>query len=264
MILTKLIEHSHYRVKEAKKNTSLLAIKQQALALPKGTFVFERVLRNKGLSFICEVKKASPSKGIINEKFPYVDIALAYQEGGATAISILTEDKYFLGSNDIFKEIRQVVSIPLLRKDFIVDIYQIYEARILGADAVLIIVALLDGNLEKLKEYLTVCKSLGISALVEAHTAEEIALAIRAGAQIIGVNNRNLKDFSMDFNHAQKMSTKIPEEIVYVAESGVQDVKDVQIIRQLGADACLIGEALMRSSDIKKTLAQFIAGSNHD
>lgn len=214
---------------------------------------FESALKRPGMSFICEVKKASPSKGVIAQHFPYLDIARDYEAAGADCISCLTEPKWFLGSDQIFREIRQTVSTPMLRKDFTVDEYQIYQAKVMGANAVLLICALLDTK--TIGRYLELCGQLGLAALVEAHDEPEIASAVSAGARIIGVNNRNLKDFSVDFSNAARLRDQIPPDVVYVAESGVTGPGDVAALKKIGADAALIGEALMRAPDKGALLA---------
>lgn len=208
---------------------------------------FEQALRRPGMSFICEVKRASPSKGLIAPDFPYIDIARAYEAAGADCISCLTEPKWFLGSDGIFREIRGTVSLPMLRKDFVVDAYQIDQAKVMGADAVLLICALLDTT--AIARYLEKCDALGLAALVEAHDAAEIASAVSAGARIIGVNNRNLKDFSVDFGNAARLRDLISPGTVYVAESGVTGPASAAALKAIGADAALIGEALMRAPD---------------
>lgn len=255
MILDELAACAKERVEEAKEKKSLAKIKEEALALPKGEFRFERALKKKELAFICEIKKASPSKGIIAQEFPYLEIAEAYEQAGADCVSVLTEPRWFLGSDEIFKEVREKISLPMIRKDFTVDVYQIYEAKLLGADAVLLICALLDT--ETIREYLAVCEELGLTALVETHNEEEIASAVEAGARVIGVNNRNLKDFSVDFGNAKRLREQIPEEILFVAESGVSGAEDVAALSDIGADAVLIGEALMRSEDKRRTLEEY-------
>ena len=213
------------------------------------------MLKPKGLAFICECKKASPSKGIIAEDFPYLDIAKQYELAGADAISVLTEPKYFLGRNEYLREIAHTVKIPVLRKDFVIDEYIIYEAKTLGADAVLLICSLLGE--ETLKEYIDLCDSLGLSALVEAHDESEVYSVLNAGARIIGVNNRNLKDFSVDTGNSAKLRALIPEGVIFVSESGVKTPEDVRKIRESGADAVLIGEALMRADDKRAVLESF-------
>ena len=212
-----------------------------------GFYRFGKALKKPGISVISEIKKASPSKGIIAEDFPYLDIAGAYERAGADCISCLTEPKWFMGSDDIFAEVRAYTKLPMIRKDFVVDEYQIYQAKLLGADAVLLICALLDT--ETIGYYLDICNKLGMDALVETHDEQEIKSALSAGAKLIGVNNRNLKDFSVDFSNAIRLRELIPSDKVYVAESGVKTANDAETIAKTGADAVLIGEALMRSDD---------------
>lgn len=253
MILDELAAYAAKRVQEAKKIYPLEELQAAAFRLPKGDFRFERTLQKPGMSLICEVKKASPSKGIISESFPYVNIAKGYEAAGADCISCLTEPKWFLGSDAIFREIRAEVSIPMLRKDFTVDEYQLYEAKCMGADAVLLICALLSE--QEIARFLAMCDELGMSALVEAHDEREIAAAVAAGARVIGVNNRNLKDFTVDLKNAANLRKQVPDSVVFVAESGVSTPEDVAVLRQIGADAVLIGEALMRAEDPKALLA---------
>lgn len=254
MILEELAKYSEYRVEQAKKLRALEDIKGEAYRLPKGKGRFKTALGRDGISFICEVKKASPSKGIIDAEFDYLSIARDYERAGADCISCLTEPKWFLGSDRIFREIRESVNLPMLRKDFTVDEYQIYEARCIGADAVLLICSILSAD--RLCEYLGICNALGLDALVETHNAEEIRTAVAAGAEIIGVNNRNLKDFSMNLGNAAELGKIIPEEIIFVAESGIKTAEDVKRMREGGADAVLVGETLMRASDKTAALAE--------
>lgn len=252
-ILDTIAEYTRERVHVAKKNLSLEEIKYQALAENCDTgFPFEKALSSEGISFICECKKASPSKGVIAEDFPYLDIAREYEKAGAACISVLTEPKWFLGRNEYLKEIAQEVSIPCIRKDFTVDEYMIYEAKLLGAAAVLLICSLLPSEI--LKYYIEVCDSLGLSALVEAHDETEIASAIDSGARIIGVNNRNLKNFSVDINNSGRLRSIVPKDILFVAESGIQCRKDVEALERAHVDAVLIGETLMRAADKKAAL----------
>ena len=253
-ILDELAAYAALRVEEARKQIPLAQIREQALALYQGNFPFSRALQRPGLSFLCEVKRASPSKGLISPDFPYCQIAQEYQRAGADGISCLTEPKWFLGSDEIFRNIRRDISLPMLRKDFTVDIYQLYEAKCMGADAVLLIAALLDT--ETIARYLEVCHNLGLSALVETHNAAEIAAAADAGADIIGINNRNLKDFSVDFSHAALLREKLPPSALFVAESGIQTPKDAAVLKSIGADAVLIGEALMKTPDKTSLLAE--------
>ena len=256
MILEKIARYSEKRVQENKKIYSLEEIIKKANLLPKGNFSFEKKLReNKKISLICEVKKASPSKGIISEDFPFIDIAKEYEKAGTDCISVLTEPKWFFGSDEIFKEIRENVNLPILRKDFTVDEYQIYESKLLGADAVLLICSLLDRD--TLERYISICHSLGLSALVEAHNEEEIKSAVSAGARIIGVNNRNLKDFTVDLSNSKNLRKSIPKDVLFIAESGISKVEDAISLINSGAEALLIGEAMMRSSH-KRTFIEEI------
>ncbi|GHU82262.1 indole-3-glycerol phosphate synthase [Clostridia bacterium] len=255
MILDTLAESTRLRVEQAKKSAPLEEVKEKALSLPNSNdFPFEKALAAKGLSFICEVKKASPSKGVIATDFPYLTIAKEYEEAGAAAISVLTEPSRFLGSDVYLKDIAKAVKIPVLRKDFTIDSYQIYEAKLLGAAAVLLICALL--NTSTLKEYIKIADSLGISALVEAHTEEEVKQAIAAGARIIGVNNRNLQTFEVDITTSTRLRKLVPKGILFVSESGISTVKNVEILRQNGTDAVLIGEMLMCEKDKKSLLTK--------
>ena len=253
-ILDELAQTAYKRVAEAKLSLSADKVKAEALALPKGSFEFEKALKKQDISFICECKKASPSKGLIAKEFPYLDIAKEYENAGADCISVLTEPTRFLGSDVYLKEIAAAVSIPCLRKDFTVDEYMIYEARLLGAKAVLLICSILDEK--EIAEYIKICDRLGISALVEAHNEIEIKTAINAGARIIGVNNRNLKDFTVDTDNSRRMRELVPKDIIFVSESGVKSSDDVALLREIGADAVLIGETLMRSEDKKEKLKE--------
>lgn len=262
MILNEIAVYAKKRVDNDKKIISLDEIKAKASMLPKGEFVFEHALAEKDISVICEVKKASPSKGIISEDFPFISIAKDYEKSGATCISVLTEPKWFMGSDDILMAVRKAVSIPLLRKDFTIDEYQIYQAKVLGADAVLLICALLDTDI--LKKYISICDKLGLSALVETHNDDEINSAVSAGARIIGVNNRNLNDFSVDLSNAKNLKKHIPKDIIFVAESGIQSVSDAILLIKSGADALLIGKALMKSDNKKKFISEIKGYKNYD
>ena len=255
-ILDQLAAHARERVAADKAENSLDVLQAQCRTLGRAKDGrFRAALEKPGLSFLCEVKKASPSKGVIAKEFPYRDIARDYEAAGADAISCLTEPKWFLGSDRIFMDIREIVNTPMLRKDFTVDEYQLYQARLMGADCVLLICALLDTR--TLERYLAVCEELGLSALVEAHDEGEIASALSAGAGIIGVNNRNLKDFSVNLDNAARLRDRIPPEVLYVAESGVHRPEDAAAVRAMGADGVLIGEALMRAPDKGALLAAF-------
>ena len=276
-ILDQLADHARERVEQAKRTVPLEKIKQQALLLTEASdttnvsndisgnqndhkqlvrdkFSFERALQKPGISFICECKKASPSKGLIAPDFPYLQIAKEYEAAGADCISVLTEPKWFLGSDSYLKEIAGTVSIPCLRKDFTVDEYMIYEARLLGASAVLLICSILSEA--QIKEYINICDTLGLSALVEAHDDKEVQMALHAGARVIGVNNRNLKDFSVDTDNSRRLRELIPQDVLFVSESGVSTADDVKKLREIGADAVLIGETLMRAPDKKTKLSE--------
>ena len=253
-ILDRLADHARERVEEAKRRMIPTEIRQEALNMPKGNFAFETALKKPDIAFICECKKASPSKGLIAPEFPYLEIALEYEAAGADAVSVLTEPKWFLGSDLYLEKIAAAVSIPCLRKDFTVDEYMIYEAKLLGASAVLLICAILPE--EQIKEYIGICDELGMSALVEAHDKDEVESALRAGARVIGVNNRNLKDFSVDAENSRRLRQMIPPGVLFVSESGVESAGDVSRLRKIGADAVLIGETLMRAEDKKAKLLE--------
>lgn len=217
-------------------------------------FAFESALKKPDMSFICECKKASPSKGLIVADFPFLDIARSYENAGAAAISVLTEPKWFLGSDEYLEAIAANVSIPCLRKDFVVDSYMIYQAKVLGASAVLLIVSLLDKD--KLSDYIGIADSLGLSALVEAHDPDEINTALDAGARIIGVNNRNLHDFSVNTDNARELRKLVPDDVLFVAESGIRSREDVREMKDIGADAVLVGETLMKAPDREAKLRE--------
>ena len=259
MILDTIAASTQKRVAAAKEKIPFSEMRAQADALPVSPdFRFEQALKADGFSFVCEVKKASPSKGLIAKEFPYVDIAKEYEQAGAAAISVLTEPEFFLGSNDYLKKIRAAVSLPLLRKDFTIDPYQIYEAKVIGGDCVLLICALLDT--ETLKEYLAIAHSLGLSALVETHNASEIKSALAAGARFIGLNNRDLKTFHVDVNAAANLRCLVPPEVLLIAESGIQTASDIAALRQADISAALIGETLMRAADKKAMMRQLLGG----
>lgn len=257
-ILEQLAAHARERTEQAKKKKPLCELRRTAGSLPKGAFSFEAALKKPGLSFICECKKASPSKGMIVPDFPYLQIAKDYEAAGADAVSVLTEPKWFLGNDRYLKEIAEQVHLPCLRKDFIIDEYMIYEARLLGASAVLLICSLL--SQEQIKEYLSLSAELGISALVEAHNEGEVEKALCAGAGILGINNRNLKDFSVNTENSRNLSSQIPKDVLFISESGIRDAGDIEAIRKMGADGVLIGEALMKARD-KKALLLELRGS---
>ena len=253
-ILDQLADSARERVRKSQAVVSLGSMRDKAFAMPKGKYSFENALRKPGISFICECKKASPSKGLIAPDFPYLQIAKDYEAAGADAVSVLTEPERFLGSDDYLREIAAEISIPCLRKDFTVDEYMIYEAKLLGASAVLLICSILSES--QLRDYLAVCDEMGMSALVEAHDEAEIQTALRAGARVIGVNNRNLKDFTVDQNNSRRLRSLIPPDVLFVSESGVKNAEDVAALREIGADAVLIGETLMRATDKAEKLRE--------
>jgi indole-3-glycerol phosphate synthase len=266
MILDAIATSTRKRVILARQQVPLDAVKEQALSLSASRsdaeyrFPFEKALSLPGISFICEVKKGSPSKGIIAEDFPYLQIAQEYERAGAAAVSVLTEPEYFFGNDRYLREIAHTVQIPVLRKDFIIDEYQIYEAKVLGAAAILLICALLD--VSTLRSYITIAHNLGLSALVEAHTEAEVAQALSCGARIIGVNNRNLKTFQVDLTVSLRLRNLVPVDILFVAESGIQSAEDIRILKSYGVDAVLMGEAMMRAADKQAYLAQLRGNSD--
>lgn len=251
-ILDKLAKLAIERVETEKEIVSLEEMQSKAFAMPKKNFEFEKALRGEDIRFICEVKKASPSKGMIAEDFPYTNIAKDYEKAGASAVSVLTEPEYFKGDNRYVEEISHNISLPIIRKDFTVDEYMIYQARVIGASAILLICAILDT--ETISKYIKICDSLGLSALVETHDESDIQSALNAGARLIGVNNRNLKDFTVDINNCIRLRKQIPKEITFVAESGIKTADDINLLRQSDVNAVLIGETLMRAEDKKKML----------
>lgn len=260
MILEKIAESTEKRYEQIQKKIPLEAVRERALSLPENAgFPFETALKAPRLSYICEVKKASPSKGVIAENFPYLQIAKEYEKAGACAVSVLTEPEYFLGEDRYLQEISSNIRIPVLRKDFTVCTYQVYEAKLLGASAVLLICALLDTD--SLREMISVCNRLGLSALVEAHDETEVQSAVKAGARIIGVNNRNLKDFTVNLNTCIRLRKQVPSDILFIGESGIKTPLDIQKLKEAGVDAVLIGETLMRSENKQKTLEELNGGA---
>ena len=258
-ILEKITERTKERIEEEKKIVPLEEVRRQAeeKGIKDQIPAFEQALRADGLSFICEAKKASPSKGLIAPDFPYLEIAKEYEAAGASAISCLTEPFYFMGSDTYLREITETVDIPVLRKDFTVDKYMIYQAKAFGASAVLLICAIL--NDQELLEYRELAETLGMDALVEAHDENEVARALKTGAKIVGVNNRDLKTFKVDMNNSIRLRTLAPDNVVFVSESGIKNAGDIAILERNRVGAVLIGETLMRSAD-KKAVLQELRG----
>ena len=253
MILEEIAARTVQRVAEEKAAVPLSEMKKRAEALDANTgFPFRKALSGNEISFICEVKRASPSKGLIAPDFPYLDIARDYERAGASAISCLTEQFWFKGRDEYLAEISKAEKIPVLRKDFTVDEYMIYQAKTLGASAVLLICSIL--SKEQLSEYLGIAHSLGLSALVEAHDEDEVRTALSVGAGIIGVNNRDLRTFTVDINNSARLRKLVPPEILFVSESGIKTAADIEALRSNGTNAVLIGETLMRSPDKKAAL----------
>ena len=261
MILDKIIEATKIRVAQEKQIESPDSVKAAALALPSDTgFPFEAALRQQDFNFICEVKKASPSKGIIAEHFPYLDIAKEYEVAGAAAISVLTEPDFFKGDKTYLQEIASTVKIPVLRKDFIIDEYQIYQAKVWGASAILLICACLD--VPTLTKFRELADSLGLSSLVEAHDEHEVQMAIDCGARIIGVNNRNLKDFTVDVQNSVRLRNLVQDDVIFVSESGLETPEDIQVLRDNNIGVALMGETFMRSPNKVEKLA-YLYGSTY-
>lgn len=253
MILEEIAARTVQRVAEEKAAVPLSEMKKRAEAMDANTgFPFRKALSGDEISFICEVKRASPSKGLIAPDFPYLDIAKDYERAGASAISCLTEPFWFKGRDEYLAEISNAVTIPVLRKDFTVDEYMIYQAKTLGASAVLLICSIL--SKEQLSEYLGIAHSLGLSALVEAHDEDEVRTALSVGAGIIGVNNRDLRTFTVDINNSARLRKLVPPEVLFVSESGIKTAADIEALRSNGTNAVLIGETLMRSPDKKAAL----------
>ncbi|MDW7650799.1 MAG: indole-3-glycerol phosphate synthase TrpC [Bacillota bacterium] len=216
---------------------------------------FRAALTAPGISVIAEIKRASPSKGDFGLRVPITELAGQYEAGGASAISVLTEEDFFLGSQEDLTAVRQTVTLPVLRKDFVIDAYQLYETRALNADAVLLIAGFLPEK--QLAGYLEICEELGLAALVETHNQEEIKLALRAGANILGINNRDLRTFRTDINRTVRLAGLIPDDVVLVSESGIHTAEDIKMLTLAGADAVLVGESLVKSADAAAKIREF-------
>lgn len=266
MILDTLVEATKRRITAQKEVLPLKELRRQVEKSLSGgkdagtrePFLFEKALAANGIHFICEVKRASPSKGLIAPDFPYVQIAKDYEAAGADCLSVLTETDYFLGSDDYFREIRAQVALPMLRKDFTIDPYMLWQAKAMGADCVLLICAVLSEG--EIREYLEICDSLGLSALVETHDEGEVEMAVRAGARVLGVNNRNLRTFEVDLTTSARLRRLVPGDILFVAESGIRTAQDIKVLRGARVNGVLVGETLMRSPDKKAALDALRAG----
>lgn len=253
MILDKIVQKTKERILKAKKIKNFNKLKSEVSFINADkNFPFEKALKNKDMAFICEIKKASPSKGIIATNFDYIKTAKEYEDAGADAISVLTEPDFFLGDNKYLKEISQTVKISVLRKDFIIDPYQIYESKLIGASAILLICSIL--KTDELTKFISIADDLGMSALVETHDEAEIKSAVKARARIIGVNNRNLKTFDVDIFNSVKLRKFIPENVIFVSESGIKTSNDIKLLKDAKTDAVLIGETLMTSPDKKESI----------
>lgn len=257
-ILEEIAEKTRERIRKEKRQFPLDQLKTLAEKAPQQPSFLE-TLKKPGMSYICEVKKASPSKGLIAPEFPHLEIAKEYKAAGASAISCLTEPFYFMGSDTYLREITETVDIPVLRKDFTVDKYMIYQAKAFGAAAVLLICAIL--NDQELLEYRELAETLGMDALVEAHDENEVARALKTGAKIIGVNNRDLKTFKVDMNNSIRLRNLAPDNVVFVSESGIKNAGDIAILERNRVGAVLIGETLMRSPDKKAALEDLNGGA---
>ena len=254
-MLEKIVAKTEERLVESKRNNPLSQLKEEVSKLDiNDDFPFKKALKDSEIAIIAEVKRASPSKGLIAEDFDYIEIAKEYEEAGASAISVLTEPYFFQGSNDFLMEIASNVSIPILRKDFTIDEYMIYEAKTIGASAILLIVSILDKV--QLKNYLDLAHELGLSAIVETHDGDEIKTALDAGAEIIGVNNRNLADFTVDIENSINLRRLVSDDIIFISESGIKTAEDVRRLKENNVDAVLIGETLMRSDDKKAMISE--------
>ena len=258
-MLDEIVEKTKERIEFEKSVISLDDLKREISYMDvSDDFPFKKALESDDISIIAEVKKASPSKGIIAEDFDYIQIAKDYEAAGASAISVLTEPYFFKGDDDYLKKIAENVSIPILRKDFVIDEYMIYQAKALGESAVLLIVAILD--IVQLKKYLDLAHSLGLSAIVECHDGDEIMRAMTVGAEIVGVNNRDLTDFSVDIENSISLRRCVGNDVVFISESGIKTKEDVTRLKENDVDAVLIGETLMKCDDKKAMISELKNG----
>ncbi|MDR2817957.1 MAG: indole-3-glycerol phosphate synthase TrpC [Endomicrobium sp.] len=258
MILDKIVAATRIRVNKEKSKKSFDVVKKEALnTAEKLSYKFEEALSKPSINFICEIKQASPSKGLISDNFNYKEIAMEYQNSGAAAISVITEPDFFLGNRDYLKEIKDIVTVPVLRKDFIIDSYQIYESKIIGADAILLICSILDNPV--LEDFFEIANVLGLSCLVEVHNEKELDMALNIGAKIIGVNNRNLKNFKVDLNNTIRLRKLVPNDKIFVSESGIKTKEHIDMLKANNINAVLIGEELMRRGNINLKLKELMS-----
>lgn len=260
-ILEEIAARTRERIAKEKSCISVSELENRIQEVNKNAgqkITFLQALQKDGMSYICEVKKASPLKGLIAPDFPYLAIAKEYEQAGASAISCLTEPFYFQGADQYLREISAAVQIPVLRKDFTVDEYMIYQAKSLGASAVLLICAILDDG--ELRAYRQLAKELGLDALIEAHDEYEVGRVLNLGAEIVGVNNRDLRTFQVDMNNSIRLRKMAPDNVVFVSESGIRTPEDIRILYENKVDGVLIGETLMRSPD-KKVALESLNGS---
>jgi indole-3-glycerol phosphate synthase len=257
-ILDRIVAHKKQEIKKKKQKVNLETLKARVREVEEVRSFKEALSRPDELTLIAEVKKASPSRGVLREDFNPVEIARIYEENGVAAISVLTEERYFLGSMEYLAEIRKAVKIPLLCKDFIFDEYQVYESRAGGADAFLLIAALL--SRERIEAFLSLGRGLGMESLVEIHTEEELARVLETSAEIIGINNRDLKTFTVDFSTVLRLRKLIPPGKIVVSESGIQSAQEVELLRQAGINAILVGEVFLKERDIGRKVRELQGG----
>lgn len=255
MILDDIIDHKRRELSEIKQQNPLPSLQKLVASRKPGGFS-EALKRPERVSLIAEIKKASPSRGVLCAEFDPSRIAEVYADSGASAISVLTDSRFFQGDASHLIQAKEASGLPVLRKDFIIDEYQLWETAAMGADAVLLIVAALSA--EQLGEYIKLAHDIGLGALVETHDSEQLNMALEAGAEIIGINNRDLKTFRTDLNVTLKLAPEVPPGHIIVSESGIHTADDVRKIRQAGVDAILVGEALMTSTDIPRTMRELI------
>jgi indole-3-glycerol phosphate synthase len=255
-MLDKIVAQKREEVEQRKKAVTIPRL-QERIARLKPSLDLALALKSNHIQLITEVKRASPSRGMLRPNFDPVELAQTYAEGGAAAISVLTEANYFMGSIEHLAAIKEVVQLPLLRKDFIFDPYQVYESQAYGADALLLIAAILSQR--RLKELISLSHSLGLRCLVEVHNKSELERAVASEAEIIGINNRDLNTFSIDINMTRRLRPLIPKERIVVSESGIKNKGDIEKLRRWRVDAVLIGEALVTASDVRAKMKELVS-----